>query len=129
MTVKPFKETLYRELQDDEFASAYLEDALGDSTEEFLVALRHVVTARGGMTHVAGDAGLTREAMYRMLSENGNPEFRSVQKLLAATRLAIHVSPLKPANTADRTATQGEFEEGHSNRKKTQKTEPGLATV
>lgn len=91
MTVKPFKETLYSELQNDEFAAAYLDDAMSDSTEEFLIALRHVVKARGGMARVAEDAELTREAMYRMLSEKGNPEFRSVQKMLGATGLKFQV--------------------------------------
>lgn len=125
MTVKPFKETLYRELQDDDFASAYLEDALEDSTEEFLVALRHVVMARGGMTHVAEDAGLTREAMYRMLSEKGNPEFRSVQKMLTATRLAIHVSPIR----SDRITTKDEHGDSFSTRRAIRKTEREIATI
>ena len=92
MTVKPFQETLHNELQDDTFAVAYLDDAMSDSTEEFLVALRHVVKARGGMTRVAEDAEIAREAMYRMLSEKGNPEFRSVQKMLVATGLKFHIS-------------------------------------
>jgi len=94
MTVRPFKETLYKELQDDEFAAAYLEDAMSDSTEEFLVALRHVASARGGMARVAEGAELTREAMYRMLSEKGNPEFRSVQKMLSATGFKFQVITL-----------------------------------
>ena len=91
MTVKPFKETLYNELQDDEFAAAYLDDAMSDSTEEFLIALRHVVKARGGVAQVAESAELTREAMYRMLSKKGNPEFRSVQKMLGATGLKLQI--------------------------------------
>jgi probable addiction module antidote protein len=95
MTVQPFQETLYNELQDDEFAAAYLDDAMSDSTEEFLIALRHVVKARGGMTRVAKEAELTREAMYRMLSEKGNPEFRSVQKMLEATGLKFQVGILE----------------------------------
>ena len=40
LRLKNFDEHLYRELQDPDFAAAYLEDALADSMEEFLVALR-----------------------------------------------------------------------------------------
>lgn len=93
MTVKPFHETLYNELPDDEFAAAYLEDALANTTSEFLIALRHVVKAQGGMTQIAEGAALSREAMYRMLFEKGNPEFRSVQKMLGAAGLSIHIVP------------------------------------
>lgn len=97
MTVKPFQETLHNELRDDEFAAAYLEDALSDSTEEFLIALRHVVKARGGVARVAESAALSREAVYRMLSEKGNPEFRSVQRMLGAAGLSLHIVPSHPA--------------------------------
>ncbi len=92
MTIKPFKETLYNELQYDSFAAAYLEDALTDSIEEFLVALRHIVKARsGGIAQAAEDADVTREATYRMLSEKGNPAFRSVQKMLNAAGLKFSI--------------------------------------
>ena len=40
MRLKSFDEYLYRELQDREFATAYLEDAISDSLDEFLVALQ-----------------------------------------------------------------------------------------
>ena len=94
MTAEPFSKTLYQELRDDGFAVAYLEDAMTDSTEEFLVALGHVVKARGGVAQVAEGAGLTREAVYRMITPTGNPEFRSVQRMLAATGLRLQVGIL-----------------------------------
>lgn len=53
MRLVAFDETLYRELQDDEFAMAYLQDALDDNFEEFLIALGKCVRARGGMTRCA----------------------------------------------------------------------------
>ena len=80
MTVKPFKETLYRELQDDAFAAAYLEDALSDSTEEFLIALDNVLQARGAMIHAAKEM------------EISNSEFGSVQKTLAGAGFKFQIS-------------------------------------
>ena len=93
MRLKSFDETLMQELRDPEFAAAYLNDALEDSTAEFLVALRKYVQASGGMGTVAARAHLSREALYRMLSSTGNPEFRSVHAVLKAGGLDIGVTP------------------------------------
>jgi len=37
-----------------------------------------------GMTRMAQETGLAREALYRALSESGNPEFTTVLKVLRA---------------------------------------------
>ena len=37
--------------------------------------------ARGGVAKLAENASLNREHLYRMLSENGNPELRSLEAL------------------------------------------------
>lgn len=53
MRLITFDEHLYSELKDLEYAAAYLEDALDDSFEEFLVALRKYVQANGGVSRCA----------------------------------------------------------------------------
>ena len=93
LPIKNFDEVLFEELRDPEAAAVYLQDAWDDSTEEFLVALRKYVQANGGMARCAEKAHLTREALYRMLSENGNPELRSVRAVLQATGLRLLVEP------------------------------------
>lgn len=47
------------------------------------------------MTAMAKDTGLTREALYRALSEDGNPEFRTVLRVLAALKVHLAVRPEK----------------------------------
>ncbi len=89
MQLKNFEERLYKDLRDPEFATAYLQDAWEDSQEEFLAALRKYVQANGGMTRCAAAAGLTREALYRMLSDAGNPEVRSLRAILQAGGLTL----------------------------------------
>lgn len=89
--VKPFDESLFRELQDPAFAVAFLEAALEDGMEEFLRGLRKYVQATGGVTHCAERTGLAREAIYRMLSGDGNPEFRSLLAILEAYGLRFGV--------------------------------------
>ena len=91
MRLKNFDEHLYRELQDPDFAAAYLEDALADSMEEFLVALRKYVQANGGVGQCAENTNLRREAIYRMLSEGGNPEFRSVEAILKSSGFRLSI--------------------------------------
>lgn len=45
------------------------------------------------MTQVAKDAGIAREALYRALSPDGNPEFATVVKVLDALHLKLTVQP------------------------------------
>jgi len=44
-----------------------------------------------GMTDVARDAGLSRESLYRALSENGNPGFSTVLRVVRALGLRFRV--------------------------------------
>ena len=89
MQLRSFNETLDRELQDPIVAVAYLEDAMEESAAEFLVALRKYVRAHGGMAAIAQKAGVPREALYRMLSENGNPNLSSLDAVLRACGLKV----------------------------------------
>ncbi|ETS30418.1 putative addiction module antidote protein [Photorhabdus khanii NC19] len=51
-----------------------------------------IARARGGMTQVAKDAGLSRESLYRALSDDGNPEFGTILKVVKALGLKLHVA-------------------------------------
>ncbi|OGX10813.1 MAG: hypothetical protein A2351_00165 [Omnitrophica bacterium RIFOXYB12_FULL_50_7] len=68
---------------DPEEASGYLNAALeaGDK-KAFLIALRNVIEARGGMTRFAKASKINRVSLYKMLSGNGNPGFSNVLLLL-----------------------------------------------
>src|ERR1035437_8941963 len=68
-------------LKDEDRALAYLNAALDEPDPRvFLIALRNVTQAQGGIAKVAARSGLNRESLYRALSEKGNP---SVQTLAA----------------------------------------------
>ncbi|MGN6389242.1 MAG: addiction module antidote protein, partial [Burkholderiaceae bacterium] len=58
------------------------------SPNEIAAGLGHVARARG-MTQVARDAGLSRESLYKALSENGNPEFATILKVVRALGLKL----------------------------------------
>lgn len=87
----PYVEGLYERLRDPEHAAAYLNAALEDGDQEvFLLALRDVAEARG-MSSVAQQAQLNRENLYRMLSEQGNPQLSSLKALLNSMGLRLSV--------------------------------------
>ena len=46
---------------------------MSDSEEVFLLALRDVAEASGGMANLARKTSLNRENLDRSLSKNGNP--------------------------------------------------------
>ena len=70
-------------LSSDDAIAAYLEAAFEDGDPRVIaVALGNIAKARG-MTAVAKDAGVTREALYKALSENGDPRLST---LLGVTR-------------------------------------------
>ena len=76
----------------------HLESALGEDPGDgsrFRVALGDVARSCG-MMRVSRDTGLAREALYRALSERGNPELATVLKVLKSLGLEVSVRP-KPA--------------------------------
>lgn len=90
----PYEETLIDDLRDPAEAAAYLEAAMEETDPAvFLLALRQVVQARG-MTAVARKARLGRESLYKTLSEEGNPELRTLNRVLHAMGLRLSVTAL-----------------------------------
>jgi len=72
-------------LTDDETISAYLTEALESDDPRYIAkALGAVARARGGIAQLARDTGIAREALYRALSETGNPELGTVLKVVHA---------------------------------------------
>jgi probable addiction module antidote protein len=89
---RAYQPALIQSLRDSGEAEQYLNAALEeDDPELFLLALRNVAEAQGGIAQLADKAKLNRESLYRMLSDRGNPELRSLDALLHALgfRLAV----------------------------------------
>jgi probable addiction module antidote protein len=74
-------------------AAGYLTAALEEGEEVFLLAVRNVVKAQGGMQSLSRDTGLNRESLYTMLSDHGNPMFSSVRKVLDGLGFRVQVAP------------------------------------
>lgn len=86
-----FQEDLERKLLNSDFAADYLAAAIAEDDEEFLSeALAKVIKAHGA-TRVSEETGIARQALYKMLSAEGNPSFKNVNKLLEAVGLELTV--------------------------------------
>ena len=87
-----YEDFLSEQLSDPKEAMQYLSSCLEEGPEVFLVALRDVAKARGGMSKLAEETNLTREALYRMLSNDGNPTFSSISSIIEALGLKLELT-------------------------------------
>lgn len=96
---KKYQEFLLEHLADHDEAVAYLNAALeeslkGDeeSQQVFLIALRNVAEAQGGVGALAKKAHVGRESLYKTLSGNGNPKWHTLVSLCVAMGLKLRLS-------------------------------------
>lgn len=81
----------YLETRED--MATYLEAALEDGDSSVITAALGDIARSKGMSEIARQTGLGRESLYKSLSEDGNPEFTTVLKVVDALGLKLHVSP------------------------------------
>jgi probable addiction module antidote protein len=82
-------------LDSEEAIAEYLKAAFeGNDIQHIIRALSNVAKARN-MTELAKKMGVSRTGLYKTLSENGNPEFTTIQKLISALGLQITISSPK----------------------------------
>lgn len=78
-------------LTNDDRVAAYIELAMEEGDPKAIAtALGNVARARG-MTQLAKDTGLTREALYRALAPEGNPTLATFAAVLDAMGLRMRV--------------------------------------
>lgn len=83
---------------DPELAVEYLKaamESLDDPNDRAagLLALRTVAEAYGGLSAIAAEAGISREALYRSLSPAGNPTLKTLLAVLKAVGMRLSVEP------------------------------------
>ena len=81
----------------EEDMAAYLEAALQEGDSALIAAALGDIARAKGMSQIARDAGLGRESLYKALSAEGNPEFATIMKVIAALGLQLHASPSRTA--------------------------------
>ena len=97
MPTDNYEKELIESLKNREEAAAYLTACLEESEEVFLLGLRQVVNAHGGVGQLAEATGLNRESLYRMLSGEGNPRLSSLATILHALGIRPTFSTVEAA--------------------------------
>ncbi|MBF8263693.1 MAG: hypothetical protein HW387_1358 [Parachlamydiales bacterium] len=95
---KSYHDELIKDLKDHEEAAAYLSAAWEQTLEGdeesytlFLVALRNVAEAQGGLGSLARKTHIRREQLYRILSPRGNPGLKKIGVLLTSLGFVLKI--------------------------------------
>jgi len=86
-------------LKDIDEAEAYLQVALAEydddgDYESFMLALKNLAEAQGGMQKLSRKAHLNRENLYRVLSHSGNPTLETLSKIIHALGFKLTVNKI-----------------------------------
>lgn len=110
----------HRYLRNPGMIAGYLQDSLEDGDPLFVtMSLRTAAAAIGGMAVLAQRTGLSRETLYRTLSERGNPRLYTLAKLYAAFGLRLSVEPMTEVPERFRTAARKTPKKGKAPARKT----------
>ena len=92
MIVKSGKLDIATHLETDEDIREFLREvARTGDTSDLIHALNTAARAKG-MTEIAKQVGVTRASLYKSLSENGNPQFDTIAKIVEALGCKLIVS-------------------------------------
>lgn len=91
-----FKEWHLERLADFDRAKMYINIAIEDYEEDgdveaFLLALKDVAKAQGGLTELANKTGLNRQNLYKALSSKGNPKLHTIGLILSGLGFKLTV--------------------------------------
>lgn len=78
-------------LTEPEDQAELLADALATSDTHVIAAAIGIVARAQGMTELSKTTGIKRQALYRTLSENGNPTLETMLKVLPALGLRMRI--------------------------------------
>lgn len=101
----PYRDSLFKALKNPGDAAHYLNACLEDEDPRvFLLALRDVADAHGGIGALAESSHLNRESLYRALSKSGNPSLNSLAAVLNSLGLRLAVQSIVPGRSKRRVA-------------------------
>ena len=98
--MKPIKATVWdmaEHINTKEDVTAYLEAALEENDTALLFAVIGDIARSKGMAQIAKELNLARESLYRSLSQEGNPSFDTVAKVLDNLGFQLSVKQKVPA--------------------------------
>ena len=81
-------------LETDEEIAAYLDDVFSTNDSQLIVAAIGDVARARGMSKIAEDVACGRESLYKSLSQDGNPSFETIVKVLSSLGYELKLSPV-----------------------------------
>ena len=81
-------------LDSEEAVAAYLTTVLEENDAPLLAAALGDIARARGMTSVARDSGITREALYKALRPGSEPRFDTINRVCAALGVRLVAQPL-----------------------------------
>jgi len=81
-------------LDDPESQAELLTEAFETGDATYITHALGIVARARGMTSVAGEAGVTREALYKALSESGDPKLSTLLGVLRALGIKLSAKPV-----------------------------------
>jgi probable addiction module antidote protein len=71
-----------------------LEDAFAENDPAYLAQTLGIIARARGMSQVAKDAGVTREALYKALTPEGDPKLSTLFGVIKALGLKLTLTPI-----------------------------------
>jgi probable addiction module antidote protein len=81
-----------RYLETERDVAEFIDAVLDDGDPAVIAEAIGVVARARGMSQLARETGLSREGLYRALNREGNPEFATVVKVLAALGVRLRAT-------------------------------------
>ena len=81
-------------LKNDKDIAAYITMVIEDGDAAELAHALGVAAKARGMSEVAKDAGLTREALYKALRPNAKPRFDTINRVCTALGVRLKAEPV-----------------------------------
>lgn len=78
-------------LGDEESIAAYLTDILDANDAGLLASALGTIARARGMTDIANDSGISREALYKALRKDSAPRFDTISKVCKALGVKLVV--------------------------------------
>lgn len=89
MTLKTTRFDAAKYLASPEEQATFLEDAFASGDPAYIAHALGIVARARGMTQIAREAGVTREALYRALSPEGDPRLSTLLGVVRALGLKL----------------------------------------
>jgi probable addiction module antidote protein len=96
LKTKPFDAAEY--LDDPKSQAELLSDAFNSGDAGYIAHALGVVARARGMSNIARQAGVTREALYKALSQEGDPRLSTLLGVTKALGVKLKATPAETTN-------------------------------